>query len=82
MIRFTVKIRTHAVSSCAQAVGMHSFTTAFLHSISDLHLNSESSNYLPVQSGQPDFLELQTGGSVINSGELNSRYISWVTTLC
>jgi hypothetical protein len=29
-----------------------------------------------VQSGQPDFLELQTGGSVINSGELNSRYLA------
>ena len=51
MIRLSVKIRKDTVSPCAQAVGMHSFTTAFLHSISDLHLNSESSDYLHVRSG-------------------------------
>ena len=43
----------------------------------EMHLNSESSDYLHVRSGPNDFLELQTGGSVIHCGQWHSRYISW-----
>jgi hypothetical protein len=58
------------------------FHNSVLHSISDLHLNSESSDYLHVRSGPNDFLELQTGGSVIHCGQWHSRYISSRWTAC
>jgi len=48
------------------------FHNSVLPTISDLHLNSERSDYLHVRSGPNDFLELQTGGSVIHCGQWHS----------